>query len=1284
MLGHAIVENLAPRGCEPVVLASLRRGRPERETLMQACAGIYAAGFDLNWKLVQPGDGSVTSLPGYRWQRARHWIRPTPTSAGKSLHARAGHPLIGRRIAVAGMDAHVFKGGSSQTLGWLEDHRVLGRLLLPAAAMMEMLASAVGEVMHWPRPVLGDFVVRRPLPLPEPGEGNAIWQVVVKALSADSTELTLYAAAPAANEPGAEWLPVASAIGRAGAGYVLEDDPIRLDLAPEERGSVADIVPVGTVYERFEVSGLTFGPGFRCLHDVRLGGEMAEAWAELPVSVQEDQDFPGAHPVLIDAALQLCWLAATKGRASGELFLPVGADRIALRPGRHRRLRVRVRLSEPMTGASFAANVRIETAEGDPVVSIEHMRFASADRSTIAWATDDNDLYAIGWIPAPNLPPEKRLSARGVWIIFADAGGTADRLEVEIQEAGGSCHLVRMGSTNTRAGPQEWVIDPGAPDHYRWLFEELASAGPEFSGGVIHCWSLDVRCGGQADPDRLEQDDLTGVGSLLHLLQCLASRPSTCPTYVLTRGAQTVTGAEPLAGLQPRAAGLWGLAASAAIEHPELGIRLIDLDPSEDGVNGRRLLAELLGQRDARIALRGHERWLPRLERHRRAAQSKPASGDQAVRLALIHPGSLDGVELTPLDHVALQPNEVRLRVLSAGINFRDVLTVLQMYPGPPPPIGIECAGVVTEVGSAVDTLRVGERVFGFAPASLGTEAVAPAAFLARIPDGMSAEDAAGIAIAFLTAHYGLHRLAGLHSGQRILVHAAAGGVGLAAVQIAQRCGAEIFATAGSEAKRDLLRRIGVAHVMDSRTLAFADQVLAETGGQGVDVVLNALSGEFIAAGLRALAPGGYFLELGKRGVWTAEAVAETRPDVAYHPYDLGSLAQSDHTLLQPMYESILAALADGSLRPLPVTVFPLARIVDALRYMAQARHVGKVVVQVAADDTQDKSRAVSISAAATYWITGGVGALGLETADWLTSAGARYLVLSGRHSPTDAAARRIRDFERRGALVRVFQADAADRDQVRSILQEIERSMPPLRGVVHAAGVLHDAVLTNQRWSDAREVLRGKVHGAWLLHTLTKGLPLDFFILYSAAGVVLSAPGQGLYPAANAELDALARFRHRLGLKALSVAWGTWSGAGMAFNLAELGRDVWKARGLRGIDAAEGFVQLQRLLADQTPYGAVIPIDWRQFLRQLPSGADRDFFAAVAPARSSSPETVRSAEFISVPKRLRTLPSGLRRQSLVAHLADRVTCCAWARRRHPGQREGSAEGNRRGFADGG
>jgi NADPH:quinone reductase-like Zn-dependent oxidoreductase/acyl carrier protein len=558
----------------------------------------------------------------------------------------------------------------------------------------------------------------------------------------------------------------------------------------------------------------------------------------------------------------------------------------------------------------------------------------------------------------------------------------------------------------------------------------------------------------------------------------------------------------------------------------------------------------------------------------------------------------------------------------------------------------------VIEVGAAVSDLAIGDEVFGFVPASMASEANVPAAFLARVPRQLSIEDAAALPVAFLTAHYGLHGLARLQRGERVLIHAATGGVGLAAVQLAQRCGAEIFATAGSDDKRALLRSLGVTHVMDSRTLEFADQIAAATAGQGVHVVLNSLAGDFIAASLRALGSHGRFLELGKRDILTPQALAQLRPDVRYHVYDLGSEAQADRGLLRPMFDDLLGALANGSLHALPIKVFPLDQAQEAFRYMAQARHVGKIVLRMPATDVQ--SRRI-VSADATYLVTGGLGGLGLQTAHWLVERGARHLVLAGRRVPDAAAVRFVANLESAGVVVRVVQADIADRAQVQAVLAEIGRDMPPLRGVIHAAGIVHDAVLMNQHWSEARNVMRGKAHGAWLLHDATRDMALDFFVMYSAAGVLLGARGQGVYPAANAELDGLAHWRRRLGLPALSVAWGAWAGAGMAGQAAAQGQDQWADRGLHKIEPEQGFARLETLLRDGATCAAVLPIDWQRFLARLPEGMDRGFFAAVAPRSGEARGEAAATQPTTVASRIKALPAGQRRDALMRHLSERA-----------------------------
>jgi NAD(P)-dependent dehydrogenase (short-subunit alcohol dehydrogenase family)/acyl carrier protein len=439
---------------------------------------------------------------------------------------------------------------------------------------------------------------------------------------------------------------------------------------------------------------------------------------------------------------------------------------------------------------------------------------------------------------------------------------------------------------------------------------------------------------------------------------------------------------------------------------------------------------------------------------------------------------------------------------------------------------------------------------------------------------------------------------------------------------------------------------------MDSRSLAFAEEIHAKTGGEGVHVVLNSLAGEFIPASVRTLARNGRFLELGKREVWSQAEMSRARPDVRYWVYDLGTDAEANRSLLRPMLTDIAAGLADGSLRPLPVKVFAFDQARDAMRYMAQARHIGKIVLRVA--DTSGDG--LDLQPNATYLITGGLGALGLETARWLARRGARRLVLVGRRGPNAEAQLAVRELESRGVLVRTAALDISDAASVHALLQQIRSEGFPLRGVVHSAGALHDGILVRQQWLEARTVLRGKAHGAWVLHSLTREDSLDFFIVYSAAGALLGASGQGLYAAANLQIDMLAQARRRAGLPALSVAWGAWGGAGMAAQASARGQDMWGARGLAKLDATAAFGALERLLREGAERAAVLSIDWGRFLAQLPEGADRSFFSELSAAttRTTQPqrETSTRQAFID---RVRALPSGQRREALVKHLSQQI-----------------------------
>src|SRR5262249_25341377 len=390
---------------------------------------------------------------------------------------------------------------------------------------------------------------------------------------------------------------------------------------------------------------------------------------------------------------------------------------------------------------------------------------------------------------------------------------------------------------------------------------------------------------------------------------------------------------------------------------------------------------------------RGGQRRVARLARlrHPRALRDEIQVGTPPWRLVPASAGTFDRFRRDPFVRHLPGPGEVEIAVEATGINFKDVLSVLGLYPGNPGPLGGECAGRVTAVGDGVTHVRPGDEVLAVASGSFASHVVTRAEFVQPRPTNVSAEEGASFPIAFLTAEFCLSHLAGMRAGDRVLIHAAAGGVGMAAVRLAQRTGAEVFATAGSVWKRELLRSMGVTHVFDSRSTAFADQVMALTNGRGVDLVLNSLSGDLIEPSFRVLTRGGCFVEIGKRDIKNHDWVKALDRDLRYFIADWGETAASDPELIGSMFARLVEELRQGTLAALPRHVFKIEEADRAFRFMAQARHAGKIVVR------HGRSSPATIRRDGSYLVTGGLSGLGLEVARWLAQRGAGRLVLVGR-----------------------------------------------------------------------------------------------------------------------------------------------------------------------------------------------------------------------------------------------------------------------------------------------
>ena len=1182
-------------------LPSLHAKRGDWPQMLDSIGEMFVRGLDLDWEtLDEPhraaGQRRKIALPTYPFERERYWFPPVPggTRVGRGAlrplaESMTQSPLVKEKIL-------------SVTLGtgthpYLADHRVFGQVVAPGATYLALLATGA-ELLGWAGCTLEKIFFLSPLVLPE-REGRAV-QAVLTPVEGVPDRYNVELAALSVEDPMVEAARLMS--GRISPFVGSRLSPADLDAL---RQRCRERVGNDALYETIREAGVELRDSFRWIGELWLGEGEALAKLQLPEAAGTLDGYR-LHPALLDAGFQVASAILDKDRQN-ETLLPFSVARMRQRGAAGG---TTWWCHAVMTGHS-TWDIGYYDASGECLAGIEGFEMREAAASTFLRRRVADWLHRVDWQPQP--VTETALAEPGTWLLLDNASATGAAFQKLAASHGWKCAVVPETGASQVA---ELLKGDNAPR------------------GIVHMWGI----GGNdhRDPAVRAQELATGF---LGVVQAALAMPAPTPIWVATRGAQPV---EPGEAVNPEQTVLWGMDRGLLVEAPELRVVCVDLDGDSDKA-AAALVAELsAAPGESQTAWRGDKRYVARLVR---CPDVAPASIEGPFRLQLKEYGSPDNLQLVPMKRKKPVRDQVEIAIAATALNFRDVLISLGMlrqhYEGAMGlmraseiQLGFDCAGTISAVGEGVTDLAVGDPVMSSCTGSAASHATTYRQGVIRIPKGMDMATAAALPTVFWTAYHGLIQLTQLKRGERILIHAAAGGVGLAAIQLAQHVGAEIFATA-SPAKWDYLRSQGVRHIMNSRTLDFADEIMRLTGGEGVDVVLNSLSGPVLERTFSVLKQGGRFIEIGRLEEGIPDEAAR-RPDAAYFCFDVGHAITRDYAASVRTGNEIRELFEQGVLRPLPVTEFGIDEAAAAFRFMQQSRHIGKIVLRTCETPL--------VRANASYLITGGLTGIGLKVAGMLAEEGAHHLVLAGRSEPGPEANRAIDAMRERGVAVSVVRADVAEPAGVTRMIEAC-RAMAPLRGVFHSAGVLREALIRNQTAGHFEASMAPKVRGAWELHSQTKGLPLDHFVCFSSMASMVGSAGQINYCAANAFLDGLAALRRSEGLPALSVAWGPWAETGMAAAL-EFGGGIDKISVQEGLDALRALMRTPRVPAGSV---GVMKIRWDIFAGRFARAGAQAWFSSVSD-RSRRGESKSDADFLG---NFHAAPEADRQKLLEKHILD-------------------------------
>jgi len=1195
-------------------------------------SSLFTLGCELKWeRWVEKLP--FLDLPSYAWQKERYWIE-----SQKSIEDRLGREGSVFLNYLVNAPQLVYKVELNKYFfPFLNDHVVHGKVVFPGAGYIAAGIAFYQYEISQEVPFRLENIKFKQLLIID----NLKVEHLYTSFNPENNQFNISSKDEAENS---SWFPRATGkfvVGKyTSVSNSIDIKGIRKRLHESLSGE--------EVYEKLSKSKLEYGLYFRTIKSVNIGKTELIAEIKGHENLNDLTNEYFIHPTLLDACFQSMIVF------DDSEFVPVSIGKMHCNfaPGNEFFCYSRLTGS---TGNSATADLIICDKEGNVAIEIED--FKCQELVSITSQSEDylNDFFfEVEWKEEQNFPAISEFDAYPLTYIFVD----------KYEDCMPIIEQIKSRTIIVESGVDYKELDN---DRYQANFQDWDS--------VNNIWKNDnqkevmlislLGLNSNQEASLMSKKCITHTNALSNIVRLFSDKTTkNVILNLITKGSQVVNSEDQI--LSPELSTIHGLGRLIGNELPEFQVGLIDFDGDIEPITFSSWTLALqkiyTSKSFAEVAIRNGRLYKKTMVASEENEGNKTVEEvlfkDQPLKLAVGQYTNLDELNFENTERIAPKEEEIEILIENTSINFKDYLKVSGKISSEAledtyceEKVGLDCCGIVTRIGQGVTKFKVGDKVVAFAAGTFQTYTTTSIYLVAKCPDQLKAGES-NILTTYSTVIYGLEEKANLKKGQKVLIHNATGGVGLAAVNYAQMIGAEIFATAGTEEKRAFLTNMGIEHVYSSRNLDFSKKISEVTNKKGVDVVLSALPGEMLYQSLALIAPYGTYLEIGKKDIIDNAPLPMMffNKNLAYISIDLDRMLLERKDKIEEILNKVCDYVRSEQLTSLPIKIFKPKNITEAFKLVDQSKHIGKVIIDfkdqyVEVEAQNDKV----VKEDKTYLITGGTRGLGLEIAKWLVDKGAKHLALVSRSGlGNDQVKEDVNKMKLEGVNIQVYAVDISEKSQVGDLFTTIASSQQPIGGIFHCAMVLDDGFLMDMNEERFRKVLQPKVDGTMFIDEYSRSLSLDHFVLFSSISSLIGNMGQANYVAANAFLDTFAYVRKNQELPVTTINLGVLSESGVVARSENL-EQILEGAGIRSFTNKQVLLGLEKILQKQQSQIGFFDLNWKTVATNF-GGSGTILFQDLIQLNASSNERLSDQQIIHL-ETIKTLDSNAQHEYMVNFL---------------------------------